>query len=243
MCSLCGPGRLGGSGGQTAYLSDIERRLTPYFERAKPRQRAMAYLPGLLSPAERKNRWPLADVSGDTTPYGFHHLLRRAQWTPEAVRGEFRPYVLQHLVNPEAVLVLDETGMLKSGQRSAGVARQDRGTAGKVQNGQFGVCLGYARALGHALLDRELYMLEEWTDDYGRYQQAGMPAAPGFATKPQLVQQRLQRVFAAGVPPKWVTGDSVYGSEWRVDMTRCGTTARLAAWSSAALGDDESAGK
>src|SRR5262244_1163094 len=142
--------------GGVAYLSDVERRLAPYFERAEPRQRAMAYLRGLLSPAERKNSWQLAEISGDATPYAFQHLLRRALWDPEAVRDELRRYVIQHLGEPEGVLVIDETGFLKKGRHSAGVARQYSGTAGKVENCQIGVLLGYASPLGHALLDREL---------------------------------------------------------------------------------------
>jgi SRSO17 transposase len=154
--------------GGAAYLTDIERRLAPYFERAEPRQRAMAYLRGLLSPAERKNSWQLAEVSGDTTPYGFQHLLRRALWDPEAVRDELRHYIVQHLGDPEAVLVLDETGFLKKGRHSAGVARQYSGTAGKVENCQIGVFLGYAGQLGHTLLDRELYLPQEWTTDRAR---------------------------------------------------------------------------
>jgi len=137
-----------------AYLIDIERRLAPYFERAAPRQRAMAYLRGVLSPAERKHSWQLAEVSGDTTPYGFQHLLRRALWDPEAVRDGLRHDIVQHLGDPEAVLVLDETGFLKKGRHAAGVARQYSGTAGQVENCQIGVFLGYAGQLGHTLLDR-----------------------------------------------------------------------------------------
>jgi SRSO17 transposase len=128
--------------GGAAYLHDLERRLARYFARAEPRQRAMAYLRGLLSSAARKNSWQLAEISGDATPYAFQHLLRRALWDPEAVRDELRRYLIQHLGDPAAVLVLDETGFLKKGQHSAGVARQYRGTAGKVENGQMGVLLG-----------------------------------------------------------------------------------------------------
>lgn len=201
--------------GGAAYLNDIERRLAPYFERAEPRQRVMAYLRGLLSPAERKNSWQLAKISGDATPDAFQHLLRWALWDPEAVRDELRRYVLQHLGDPEAVLVIDETGFLKKGRHSAGVARQYSGTAGKVDNCQIGVFLGYARALGHALLDRELYLPEEWTDDRDRCQQAGIPEDRPFATKPQLARQLLARAFAAGMPARWVTGDSVYGNDRR----------------------------
>jgi SRSO17 transposase len=119
--------------GGVAYLDDIERRLAPYFEHAEPRQRVMAYLRGLRSPAEHKNSWQLAEISGDATPYAFQHLLRRARWDPEAVRDELRHYIVQHLADAAAVLVLDETGFLKKGCHSAGVARQYRGTAGQAR--------------------------------------------------------------------------------------------------------------
>ena len=152
----------------TAYLADIEHRLTRYFERAEPWQRAMAYLRGLLSPVERKNSWQLAEVNGNTTPYGLQHLLRRALWDPDAVRDELRRYLLEHLGDAHAVVVIDETGFLKKGQHSAGVARQYSGTAGRIENCQIGVFLGYASPLGHALLDRELYLPKEWTDDRDR---------------------------------------------------------------------------
>jgi SRSO17 transposase len=201
-----------------AYLADIERRLAPYFERAEPRQRAMAYLRGLLSPAERKNSWQLAEVSGDTTPYGLQHLLRRALWEPDAVRDALRRYLLAHLGEAHAVLVIDETGFLKKGQHSAGVARQYSGTAGRIENCQIGVFLAYASRHGQALLDRELYLPKEWTDDPGRCRQAGVPAERRFATKPQLAKAMLQRALAAGVPAKWVTGDSVYGDDRRLRM-------------------------
>jgi SRSO17 transposase len=204
--------------GGTAYLHDLERRLAPYFERAEPRQRALAYLRGLLSPAERKNSWQLAEVSGEATPYAFQHLLRRALWDPEAVRDELRHYVIQHLGDPEAVLVLDETGFLKKGRHSAGVARQYSGTAGRIENCQIGVFLGYASRLGQALLDRELYLPKEWIDDPARCQQAGIPADRRFATKPQLAQHLLQRALVAGVPGRWVTGDSVYGNDRRLRL-------------------------
>jgi SRSO17 transposase len=202
--------------GGAAYMSDIERRLAPYFERTEPRQRAMTYLRGLLSPAERKNSWQLAEVSGDTTPYVMQHLLRRALWDPEAVREELHRYVVQHLEDQEAVLVVDETGFLKKGRHSAGVARQYSETAGRVENCHIGVFLGYASALGHALLDRELYLPQEWTDDRERCRQAGIPDARGFATKPQLARQLLTRAFAAGTSAKWITGDSVYGDDPRL---------------------------
>jgi SRSO17 transposase len=204
--------------GGAADMREIERRLAPYFERAEPRQRAMASLCGLLSPAERKNSWQLAEVNGDATPYAIQHLLRRALWDPEAVREELHRYVVQHLEDPEAVLVVDETSFLKKGRHSAGVARQYSGTDGRIENCQIGVFVGYASRLGHALLDRELYLPKEWTDDPARCRQAGIPEDRRFATKPQLAQHMLQRTLAAGVPARWVTGDSVYGDDRRLRM-------------------------
>jgi SRSO17 transposase len=204
-------------GGQ-AYLADVARRLAPYFARSQSRHRGMAYLRGLLSEAARKNSWQVAEVCGESTPYGFQYVLSRADWDADAVRDELRRYVMQHLGDSNGVLVLDETGFLKKGEHSAGVARQYSGTAGKVENCQIGVFLGYASALGHTLLDRELYVPKEWTDDRARCRQAGIPHDRGFATKPQLARQMLARTFAAGLPAKWVTGDSVYGADRRLRM-------------------------
>jgi SRSO17 transposase len=195
-------------GGRT-YVADIARRLAPYFTRSESRQRASAYLQGLLSAAERKNSWQLAEVCGEATPYGFQYLLNRADWDADAVRDELRTYVIQHLGDPNGVLVLDETGFVKKGRHSAGVARQYTGTVGKVENCQIGVFLGYASPLGQALLDRDLYLPAAWTQDRERCRQAGIPEDRGFATKPQLARQILARAFAAGVPATWVTGDCV----------------------------------
>jgi SRSO17 transposase len=204
-------------GGQ-AYLADVARRLAPYFARWQSRHRVMAYLRGLLSEAARQNSWQVAEICGESTPYGFQYLLSRADWDAAAVRDELRRYVIQHLGDSNGVLVLDETGFLKKGAHSAGVARQYSGTAGKVENCQIGVFLSYASALGHALLDRELYVPKEWTDDRARCRQAGIPDERGFATKPQLACQMVARAFAAGLPAKWVTGDSVYGDDRRLRM-------------------------
>jgi SRSO17 transposase len=175
----------------------------------------MAYRRGLLSPAERKNSWQLAEVSGDATPYAMQHLLRRARWDPEAVREALHRDMVQHLEDPEAVLVVDDTGFLNKGRHSAGVARQYRGTAGRVEHCQSGVLLGYASALGHALLDRERSLPQECTDDRARGRQAGIPDTRSVATKPQLARQMWTRAFAAGTSAQWITGDSVYGDDRR----------------------------
>jgi SRSO17 transposase len=195
----------------TLWLTEVERRIGAQFARREARWHAGAYLRGLLSPVERKNGWQIAEINGETTPYGVQHLLGRAQWDADALRDDLRPYVVEHLGASQAVLVVDETGFLKKGQHSAGVARQYSGTAGRVENCQIGVFLTYAGPQGHIMLDRELYLPKEWTNDEARCQGAGMPAERLFATKPQLAQQMLQRAFDAGVPAAWVAGDSVYG--------------------------------
>ena len=150
-------------------------------------------------------------MSGDATPYGVQYLLARAAWAADAVRDELRVYIRQHLSDPHGVMVINETGFLKKSRHSAGVARQYSGTAGKVENCQIGVFVAYASRLGQALLDRELYLPEEWTNDRERCRAAGIPDDRHFATKPQLAQQMLARAFAAGLPARCVTGDSVYG--------------------------------
>jgi SRSO17 transposase len=185
--------------GGAASLDEIERRLAPYCARAEPRQRAMADRRGLLSPAERQTSGQWADVRGDATPDALQQLRRRARW------------------DPEAVLVIDETGFLTKGPHAAGVARQYRGTAGRLENGQIGGFLGDAGQRGHAWLERALDLPQAWTNDRARCQQAGIPQAWRCATKPQLAQQMRQRALAAGVPAQWVTGDRVYGDDrrWR----------------------------
>jgi SRSO17 transposase len=197
----------------SVYWAELERRLAPLFTRSEARSRALAYVAGLLSPAERKNGWQLAEITGDTTPYGFQHLLGRAVWQPDALRDVLRTYVLDYLVDETAVGVIDETGFLKKGRQSAGVARQYSGTAGRIENCQIGVFLTYATRHGHTLLDRELYLPKEWTDDRERCRAAGIPDERAFATKPALAREMLERAFASGVKLAWVSGDSVYGDD------------------------------
>ena len=140
------------------WQTEVERRIGARFARREVRWRAWAYIRGLLSPVERKNGWQLAEVNGEATPYGVQHLLGRALWDADALRDDLRPYVVEYLGAPEAVLVVDETGFLKKGQQSAGVARQYSGTAGRIENCQIGVFLTYASPQGHVLLDRDLYV-------------------------------------------------------------------------------------
>jgi SRSO17 transposase len=200
----------------TAGWDEIQERIGPRFARSEQRQRVRRYVGGLLSPVERKNGWQLAEQAGEARPYGMQRLLAGAKWDADAVRDDLRAYVLQHLSDPRAVLVIDETGFLKQGTKSVGVKRQYSGTAGRIENCQIGVFLTYAAPQGHVLLDRELYLPREWAEDTERRQEAGVPETVTFATKPQLARRMLERVFAAGVPAAWVTGDSIYGGDRRL---------------------------
>src|ERR671932_1081198 len=168
----------------TAAVAEVERRLYPYFARSEARQQAMAYLRGLLSPVERKNSWQLAEVVGAANPYGFQHLLGRAHWDADQVRDDLHSYIADYFGDADAVIVIDETGFLKKGRRSAGVARQYSGTAGRIENVQIGVFLTYASRHGHSLLDRELYLPKEWTNDRDRGDHAGIQRRCSCQTKP-----------------------------------------------------------
>jgi SRSO17 transposase len=194
----------------------VAQRIGPRFARAEARRRVQVYLRGLLSPIERKNGWQLAEAMGDATPYAMQHLLDRADWDAEGVREDLRAYVVEQLGDPGAVLVVDETGFVKKGTHSAGVAKQYSGTLGKIENCQVGVFLAYASPRGVAFLDRALYLPQEWSDDAARRAAAHIPEDVGFATKPQLARALLARALAAGVPAAWVTADSVYGDDRRL---------------------------
>jgi SRSO17 transposase len=199
-----------------AELDAVAARLGPRFARAEPRRRALAYLTGLLSTTERKNGWQLAELAGETTPDGMQRLLSTAQWDAEAVRDDLYAYVLAHLQDREAVLVVDETSFVKQGTKSVGVAPQYCGTVGKIANCQVGVFLAYATAAGPVLLDRELFLPQEWAADRVRRQEAGVPeeVATTSVPKPALGKRLLARAFAAGVQAAWVTADTVYGGTY-----------------------------
>ncbi len=194
-----------------AGLEDVQSRIGRRFARSEPRQRVLAYLRGLLAPLERKNGWTLAEAAGESSPNGMQRLLVSADWDAERVRDDLRGYVVEHLGDADAVLVVDATGFLKKGGKSAGVARQYSGTAGRIENCQLGVFLGYAAPAGRTFLDRELYLPKSWTDDRDRCREAGIGDEVGFVTKPELAVKMLARALDAGVPAQWLTGDEVYG--------------------------------
>jgi SRSO17 transposase len=183
------------------------------FARSAPRDRAVGYVRGLLGDAERKNGWHLAEYLGDPTPDGVQHLLARAGWDADAVRDDILGYVAEHLGAPGGVLIVDETGFVKKGTKSCGVARQYTGTAGRVENARVGVLLGYITPKGRALLDRALYLPKEWAGGTDRRKAAGVPKGTAFATKIVLARRMIDRAVAAGVPARWVTADAVYGSD------------------------------
>jgi SRSO17 transposase len=194
-------------------LTALRARLAPRFGRREVRTRAGRFLAGLLDSVERRNGWQLAEQLGERNPDGVQRLLRTARWDADAVRDDLRAYVIERLGDPDAVLVIDETGFLKKGTKSAGVARQYSGTAGRIENCQIGVFLAYASPQGRAFLDRALYLPKVWADDDVRRTQAGVPPDVTFATKGDLAQAMLARAFAAEVPAAWVTGDEPYGND------------------------------
>jgi SRSO17 transposase len=194
----------------------LHARLGELFVRSEPRRQAGLYLEGLLSAVERKNGWQLAEHLGDARPWRTQRVLSHVQWDEEAARDLCRTYVVEALADREAVLIVDETGFLKKGTKSAGVARQYSGTAGRIENCQIGVFLAYASDKGHALIDRELYLPKEWAEDPARRAAAGVPTEVAFATKPELARRMIARAIAAAVPFAWVLGDEVYGSDRRL---------------------------
>ena len=188
------------------------------FRRPEPRRRALDYLRGLLSPVERKNGWQLAERAGNATPDGVQRLLYNYRWDADLVRDDLKSYVIEHLADAAAVLVVDETGFLKKGDKSVGVQRQYSGTAGRIENCQIGVFLAYASAKGRTLLDRELYLPQVWAEDWERRREAGVPEEVAFQTKPRLAQLMLERALESEVPFCWVAGDEVYGNDRNLRM-------------------------
>jgi SRSO17 transposase len=201
-------------------LQRLHTRLRPHFARPEAHQHALRYLQAVLSDIPRKNGWQIAEQARQAHPYGMQRLLSRAVWDQDAVRDDLRALVAETLLlsvppqggeAPFPVLVVDESGFPKRGRHSAGVGSQYCGLTGRVENCQVGVFLSYVTARGHALIDRELYLPEDWCADPPRRQAAHIPESVTFRTKPELGQQMIGRVQAAGVPIGWVVADTVYG--------------------------------
>jgi SRSO17 transposase len=197
-------------------LDVLKERLGPLFVRPEPRRQTGLYLEALLSGAQRKNSWQLAEQIGDARPWRTQRVLSHVQWDEDAARAICRDYVIAHIGSADGVLVADESGFLKKGTHSAGVARQYSGTAGRIDNCQIGVFLAYASSKGHALIDRALYLPEAWCADAVRREEVGIPNDMAFATKPVLARQMIERALDAGIPCAWVLGDEVYGSDHKL---------------------------
>ncbi len=190
------------------------------FARSEPRESALAYMRGLIAPLQRKNGWTLAEEAGHTGPDRIHRLLNRIEWDADQVLDDIREYVVEHLGDQDAVLIVDDTGFLKKGDRSAGVQRQYSGTAGRTENCQVGVFLAYATERGRTLIDRRLYLPASWTDDRERCRSAGIEDTVKFATKVAIARQMLRKAIADQLPFRWVTADAGYGysKSWRTEL-------------------------
>lgn len=202
-----------------AGLTTLHQQIAPRFKRTEPRKRVLAFLKGLISSVSRKNGWQLAEQAGENNPYGMQRLLNQAIWEADEVRNDLQQYMIEHLGHRDAVIVLDETGFIKKGDKSVGVKRQYSGTAGRIENCQIGVFLAYASPdKGRTLMDRELYLPQEWAENIKRRAEGGIPKERTFATKPELARQMLERTIEAKIPFKWITGDEVYGRDRRLRM-------------------------
>jgi SRSO17 transposase len=210
------------------------------FGRVEPRRTVREFVLGLLSPAERKNCWWLAEQAGHGDPQAMQRLLRTAVWDADGVRDDLRSFVAAQLGDPAGVLICDETGFLKKGTASVGVQRQYSGTAGRIENSQVGVFLSYASSRGRALIDRRVYLPRSWADDRVRCAACAVPADREFATKPKLALEMITEAVAAKVPAAWMASDEAYGDDgaFRAGVAKLGLgyvlavscTHRIAAW-------------
>lgn len=192
-------------------LRDVKSRMRPLFTQERVAVSAGQFLDGLLGEERRKTGWMRAEAAGDAGPWRQQAILGRGQWDADALRDIVRDYALETLADPDAVLVIDETGFLKQGKASCGVGRQYTGSAGKITNCQIGVFASYVSRHGHAFIDRALYLPKAWTDDAGRMARAHVPDDTVFATKPALALAMIERALASNVPFSFVAADSVYG--------------------------------
>lgn len=197
-------------------LDALKERLGSVFRRRELRVSSGAFLDGVLSGVERKTGWLMAEQAGLERPYRMQSLLGRSHWDADALRDVVRAYAVEALGDVDGVLVVDETGFLKKGEHSVGVARQYSGTAGRIENCQVGVFLAYASRYGQTLIDRRLYLPKAWADDEARRTSAQIPQEQRFATKPEIACDLIAAALDGGVPCAWVLADALYGSDSRL---------------------------
>jgi len=193
-------------------LRDVKARIRPLFTQERVASSASQFLDGLLGNEPRKTGWMRAEAASDPGPWRQQAILGRGRWDADDLRDIVRDYALETLADDEAVLVIDETGFLKQGKASCGVARQYTGSAGKITNCQIGVFAAYVSRHGHAFIDRALYLPKEWTDNRKRLKAAHVPEDVDFATKPQIARKMIAQAVRAKVPFGFVAADSVYGT-------------------------------
>lgn len=186
------------------------------FCRSEAREQSGKYLQGLVAGVQRKNGWQMAEEVGDAAPDKTQRLLYQAKWAADEARDEWQAYVMEELGEADGIGIVDETGFIKKGTKSAGVERQYTGTAGQIENSQVGTFLGYASRRGHTLIDRRLFLPETWISDEHRRQEAKIPKEVKPPTKPQQAREMLEQAWARGMPMKWVTGDEIYGNATRL---------------------------
>src|SRR3954462_8472606 len=204
-------------------LRQVKADLKSQFAHPSVATSAAAFLDGVLGPERRKTGWMRAEAAGDSGPWRQQAVLGRSHWDADALRDVVRDYALETLAEGDAVLVIDESGFLKQGTASCGVARQYTGSAGKITNCQIGVFAAYVSTRGHALIDRHLYLPKDWTGDPKRLAAAHVPEDVRLATKPHLAVEMIERAVGAGVPFAWVAADSVYGvGEVEMALRRAG---------------------
>jgi len=207
-------------------FNELITRIDPVFASNLGTQAAKKYLTGLLSPIEHKNNWQISEALGETTPYLLQQFLYRGRFNPDKLKDQLQNYVNEKLGDPDAALIIDDTGFLKQGKRSCGVKRQYSGTAGRIENCQIGVFLTYASQKGHTPIDRRLYIPKDWFDDPARCKKAGIPAEIEFQTKPEMALDMIKQATAAGVAYRWVAGDCAYGDYrtmriWLEEQRKC----------------------
>jgi len=205
-----------GSGvGWERELTALKGRLCPVFGRSEARASCGAFIDGLLSGIERKTGWLMAEQAGLERPWRMQALLGRSQWDCERMRDIVFDYASEALGDPSGVLVVDDTGFLKKGRHSVGVARQYSGTAGRIENCQVGVFATYASRFGQTLVDRRLYLPEAWAKDEARRKAARIPEDVAFATKPAIARAMLTDALDRGLPCAWVLADAAYGGDYQ----------------------------
>ena len=196
-------------------LKGFHEEFRDCFLRSEPRENLFRYMVGQFSELERKSIEQIALNVVDGKVRSMQRLISDVVWDEEKILTKYRSMINEDLGDPNGVLIFDETGFVKKGNDSAGVARQYCGGIGKVENCQVGVFAGYASRYGYCLLDTRLFIPEKWfTDDYAvRRGKCNFPETLKFKTKPQLAAEMFQELEKQDeLPFKFVVADCLYGS-------------------------------